>query len=194
MRTEATDPEERALTADGAPARLRDKHVARTAAAAMVPGALLFLVATVAVALGADPAAPRIAALLPFAAFALLTWSLVANSVVRSVVTDRALRVQWGTRRYDVPLAAITACEARPRSGAVGWSLFADRGAVQIAWTEGSKARAILLPANDPEALAAALNEARGGGTGVRVETHEPAAAEALAPSDDAATARRRAG
>jgi hypothetical protein len=81
MRTEATDPEERALTADGATVRLRDKHVARTAAAAMVPGALLFLLATVAVALGADPAAPRIAALLPFAAFALLTWSLVANSV-----------------------------------------------------------------------------------------------------------------
>lgn len=172
-RTEASDDIERELTADGAPVRLRDKHIARTAAAVMVPGALLFLLAAVAVALGADPAAPRAAALVPFAIFAAMAWSAVANMVVRSAVTDRELPVRWGTRRFAVPLAAVTRCEARARGGgagpAAGWALVAERGSVFVAWREGDAERKLLLPAHDPVALAAAIASARDAPTGVRV-------------------------
>ena len=115
--TKAADPVERALTADGAAVRLRDKHVARVAAAVMVPGMLLALLATVAVALGADPAAPRVAALIPFAVFVAMAYTALANMVVRTALTDNELRVQWGLRRITVPLAAITRCEARGRQG-----------------------------------------------------------------------------
>jgi hypothetical protein len=116
MRTEATDPEERALTADGATVRLRDKHVARTAAAAMVPGALLFLLATVAVALGADPAAPRIAALLPFAAFALLTWSLVGDEREAVQTAPRSRCAGWWS---TATASATSSARAASRRGEV---------------------------------------------------------------------------
>ncbi|MFO0626783.1 MAG: hypothetical protein U0325_14305 [Polyangiales bacterium] len=180
-RTEAADAVERALTADGARVILRDKHVARTAAALMIPGALLFLLATVAVALGADPSAPRAAALIPFALFAAMAYTGLANMVVRSAVTERELRVQWGLRRITVPLAAITRCEAKPRTGGAtaatgaGWSLFADRGSVALTWDEGGAARSALIPAHDPEALARAIEGARGGTAGVRIDAAAPA-------------------
>lgn len=174
-RTEATDAVERELTADGAPVRLRDKHVARTAAAVMIPGALVFLLAAVLVALGAEPAAPRIAALIPFGLFAAMAYTALANMVVRTAVTDREVRTQWGLRRIVVPLAAITRCEARARAGGptaatgAGWGLFADRGAVLLAWAEAGAERSALLPAHDPAALVAAIESARGPVSGVRV-------------------------
>lgn len=199
-RTEATDAEERALTADGARVLLRDKHVARTGAALMIPGALLFLLATVAVALGADPSAPRVAALIPFALFAAMAYTGLANMVVRSAVTEHELRVQWGMRRITVPLAAITRCEAKPRTGGAtaatgaGWSLFADRGAVALTWDEGGAARSALIPAHDPEALAQAIEAARGGHGSVRIDAAEPAVTQEneRAPSPTAAQNRAR--
>lgn len=194
-RTEATDPIERELTADGAPVRLRDKHIARSAALLSLPGMVFFLIAAVAVALGAEPAAPRVAALIPFAMFAAMAYTVLANMVVRTAVTDRDVRVRWGMRRITIPLAAVTRCEARGRTGAVGpgagWSIFADKGAVHIAWTEEAKERAVLLPAHDPPALAAAIEAARAGATGVRVET-EVAAAEELPAERGAAEGERK--
>jgi hypothetical protein len=199
-RTEAADAVERALTADGARVLLRDKHVARTAAALMIPAALLFLLATVAVALGADPSAPRVAALIPFAIFAAMAYTGLANMVVRSAVTERELRVQWGMRRITVPLAAITRCEAKPRTGGAtaatgaGWSLFADRGAVALTWDEGGAARSALIPAHDPDALAQAIEAARGGHGSVRIDAAEPAVTQEneRAPSPTAAQNRAR--
>jgi hypothetical protein len=198
-RTEATDAEERALTADGARVLLRDKHVARTGAALMIPGALLFLLATVAVALGADPSAPRAAALIPFAIFAAIAYTGLANMVVRSAVTERELRVQWGMRRITVPLAAITRCEAKPRTGGAtaatgaGWSLFADRGAVALTWDEGGAARSALIPAHDPEALARAIEAARGGHGSVRIDAAEPAVTEGNERTASPTAAQKRA-
>jgi hypothetical protein len=199
-RTEAADAVERALTDDGARVLLRDKHVARTGAALMIPGALLFLLATVAVALGADPSAPRVAALIPFALFAAMAYTGLANMVVRSAVTEHELRVQWGMRRITVPLAAITRCEAKPRTGGAtaatgaGWSLFADRGAVALTWDEGGAARSALIPAHDPEALAQAIEAARGGHGSVRIDAAEPAVTQEneRAPSPTAAQNRAR--
>ena len=199
-RTEAADAVERALTDDGARVLLRDKHVARTGAALMIPGALLFLLATVAVALGADPSAPRVAALIPFALFAAMAYTGLANMVVRSAVTEHELRVQWGMRRITVPLAAITRCEAKPRTGGAtaatgaGWSLFADRGAVALTWDEGGAARSALIPAHDPDALAQAIEAARGGHGSVRIDAAEPAVTQEneRAPSPTAAQNRAR--
>jgi len=199
-QTKTTDAVERALTADGARVLLRDKHVARTAAALMIPAALLFLLATVAVALGADPSAPRVAALIPFAIFAATAYTGLANMVVRSAVTERELRVQWGMRRITVPLAAITRCEAKPRTGGAtaatgaGWSLFADRGAVALTWDEGGAARSALIPAHDPDALAQAIEAARGGHGSVRIDAAEPAVTQEneRAPSPTAAQNRAR--
>lgn|GEM_PF-1361546 len=188
-RTDATDAVEREMTADGAPVRLRDKHVARTAAAVMIPGALIFLLAGVLVALGADPAAPRLAALIPFGIFAAMAYTALANMVVRTAVTDREVRVQWGLRRIVVPLAAITRCEARARSGGstvatgAGWSLFADRGALHLSWSSEGAERSMLIPAQDPVGLVASIESARGAVTGVRVDV-----AEATAPTGHEAT------
>lgn len=198
-RVEATDAVERALTEDGARVLLRDKHVARTGAALMIPAALLFLLATVAVALGADPSAPRVAALIPFALFAAMTYTGLANMVVRSAVTERELRVQWGMRRITVPLAAITRCEAKPRTGGAtaatgaGWSLFADRGAVALTWEEGGASRSALIPAHDPEALARAIEAARPGDAGVRINATEPATAEGAELPTSSTAAQKRA-
>lgn len=183
-RTEASDAIERAMTSDGATVLLRDKHVARAAAALMIPGALVFLLAAVAVLLGADPAAPRAAALLPFGLFAAMVYGAVANMVVRCAVTERELRVQWGLRRQSIPLAAISACEARGTTGAPtlasggGWSIFASHGAVFVRWTEGARTRELLLPANDPETLARVIERARAAPTRLRVDAEEPATAD----------------
>ncbi len=153
-----------------------------------------------AVALGADPSAPRAAALIPFALFAAMAYTGLANMVVRSAVTERELRVQWGLRRITVPLAAITRCEATPRTGGAtaatgaGWSLFADRGAVALTWDEGGASRSALIPAHDPEALARAIEAARAGDGGVRIDATEPATAEGaeLPASPTAAQKRAR--
>lgn len=197
-RVDATDAVERGMTASDETVRLRDKHVARTGVLVMIPGALVFLFAAVAVALGAEPAAPRVAALVPLLAFAGLVYTALANMVVRTAVTDQAVRVQWGLRRMDIPLAAITRAVAHARSGGptaatgAGWSIFADRGAVYLRWTAGSETRSALIPAHDPAALTAAIEAARAGATGVRIAAAE-SPTEAASGQEPAAAAGARA-
>jgi len=187
-RVVAEDPVERELTADAAKVHLRDKHVARTAAVVMIPGALLMLVATVAVALGGDPAAPPAAALFPFGVFVAMVYVAFANMVVRTALTDRDLRVRWGMRRFSIPLSQIVRCEARPRTGGMvanaGWAIVASRGALFVGWNDGGKARALLLPANDPEALAAAISSARCAGN-ARVDAASEAQSEPVVSAAD---------
>lgn len=199
-RTEATDPVERQMVADPARVRHRDKHVARLAASLMIPGSLLMLLASVAVAMGADPAAPRLAALLPFAAFVWAAYILLTRMVVRTAVTDEAVEVQWGLARHRVPLAAITGCEAKGVTGGptaatgAGWALVANRGSVLLTWTEEGKTRSLALPANDPVVLAQQIDRARVGGTAVRVDvgTAEPeATTEEASAEREGARARR---
>jgi len=187
-RVEATDAVEAEMTADGAPVLLRDKHVGRTAALMMIPGALVFLLAAVAVALGAEPAAPRIAALLPFAVFVAMVYSLLANMVVRTAVTEREVRIHWGMRRMVIPRVASTRCTVQARATGstlatgAGWSLFADRGSVLWEWKEGDKTRVLLVPAHDPAAVVAAAGVSAG--TGVRVAADAERAAETQEASD----------
>lgn len=185
-RTTATDAQERAMV-DDARALHRDKHVARTAAALMIPGGLLALLATIAVAAGADPAAPRLAAIFPFAAFLWVVYVLLTRMVVRTAVTRDEVLVQWGLSDHRIPVAAITACEAKPVTGGptaatgAGWALFANRGSVLLSWSDAGATRSLLFSANDPAALAAQIDAARAAGataTGVRV-------ADAAAISDD---------
>lgn len=176
-RTTATDAQERAMV-DDARALHRDKHVARTAAALMIPGGLLALLAAVAVASGADPAAPRLAALLPLAAFLGMAYVALTRMVVRTAVTRDEVLVQWGLSEHRVPLRAITACEARPATGGAtmatgaGWALLADRGSVLLSWTDAVATKRLLFPAKDPATLASQIDAARGAAaTGVRVAT-----------------------
>lgn len=199
-RTEATDPVERQMVADPARVRHRDKHVARLAAALMIPGSLLMLLASVAVAMGADPAAPRLAALLPFAAFVWAAYILLTRMVVRTAVTDEAVAVQWGLTRHRIPLTAITGCEAKGVAGGptvatgAGWAMVANRGSVLLTWTEEGKTRSLALPANDPTVLAKQIDGARAGGTAVRVDvgaTEAETQAEEASASGESARARR---
>lgn len=175
------------MVADPSRVRHRDKHVARLAAALMIPGALLALLAAVAVAAGGDPAAPRLAALLPFAAFAWMAYVLLTRMVVRTAVTDEAVEVQWGLTRHQIPLAAITGCEAKGVTGGptvatgAGWAIVAHRGSVLLTWTDAGTTRSFAFPANDPAALAQQIDRARAGGTAVRVDV----GAAAEAPPDE---------
>jgi hypothetical protein len=187
-RTTATDAQERAMV-DDAHALHRDKHVARTAAALMIPGGLLALLAALAVASGADPAAPRLAALLPLAAFLGMAYVALTRMVVRTAVTRAEVLVQWGLSEHRIPLPAITACEARPVTGGptmatgAGWALLADRGSVLLSWTDAGATKRLLFPAKDPDALAAQIDAARVmPATGVRVATDAaPVTSEASA-------------
>lgn len=187
-RAAATDPYEASVTEGAGPVRHRDKHVARLAAALMVPLALLMLVASAAVATGADPAAPPAAALIPFGVFLWTAWVILTRTVVRTAVTSDAVIVQWGLREHRVPLGAITACEAKARAGGptvatgAGWALFADRGSVALSWRDGGVTKSLLVPAADPPTLAAEIEAARAArGTGVRVAADGAAPAEAEA-------------
>ena len=185
-RTTATDAQERAMV-DDARAQHRDKHVARTAAALMIPSGLIALLAAIAVASGADPAAPRLAAILPFGAFLGVVYMLLTRMVVRTAVTRDEVIVQWGLSDHRIPVAAISACEAKSVTGGpsvatgAGWALFADRGSLLLSWIDAGATRRLLFPANDPAALAAQIDAARGAGataTGLRV-------ADAAAITDD---------
>ncbi len=179
----------------------RDKHVARTAAALMIPMGVILLVATVAVAAGADPAAPRIAALLPFAGFLWTAWVALTRTVVRTAVTRDEVQVDWGLDRHRVPLDAITSCEAKAVTGGptaatgAGWALFANRGSVALSWTDGGATRSLLVPANDPPTLVEQITAARArrAGTSVRVsgEVDVAQGAEAEARERDAAATKR---
>ncbi len=176
-RSTATDAQERAMV-DDAHALHRDKHVARTAAALMIPGGLIALLATLAVATGADPAAPRLAAVLPFAAFLWMVYVLLTRMVVRTAVTRDEVLIQWGLSTHNVPLAAITVCEAKPVTGGptaatgAGWALFANRGSVLLSWTDAGATKRLLFSAADPAELAAQIDAARAlPATRVRVAT-----------------------
>jgi hypothetical protein len=196
IRTTATDAQERAMV-DDALALHRDKHVARTAAALLVPAALLALLATIAVAAGADPAAPRLAAIFPFAAFLWMMYALLTRMVVRTAVTRDAVLVQWGLSEHRIPVAAITACEAKPVTGGptvatgAGGALFAHRGSVLLSWTDAGATKSLLLSANDPAALAAQIDAARGApSTHVRVADDAAAAIEPAAEQASASEAK----
>ncbi|MBI5513635.1 MAG: hypothetical protein HY909_07690 [Deltaproteobacteria bacterium] len=194
-RTEPLDAyEAREITASG-PVVHRDKHVARKAVFAMVPMALIALLATVAVALGAEPATGPAGAIIPFLWFAGTVYLGLTRATVRTVVTRQEVQVHWGPKGVKVPLAAITRCESHQTAGSIlnfGWTLWSEKGAVLLAWTEGGKERRFLFPANDPTGLVTHIEAARAaasaGTTGVRVEAaaagtevaaHEVPAAEA---------------
>lgn len=185
---------------DDAHALHRDKHVARTAAALMIPGGLIALLATIAVAAGADPAAPRLAAVLPFAAFLWMLYVLLTRMVVRTAVTRDAVLIQWGLSNHRIPLAAITACEAKPVTGGptaatgAGWALFANRGSVLLSWTDAGATKRLLFSAADPAELAAQIDAARARpATGVRVATDVAATpGEASAEQGGASAAKSR--
>jgi hypothetical protein len=177
FRTEPLDPyEARGITPTGTVLH-RDKHTARKAVFAMAPMALLALLMTVAVALGAEPATGPAGAIIPGLWFAATVYLGLTRASVRSVVTNREVQVHWGPRAVKVPLEAITRCEAQATKATplnFGFALWSEKGAVLLAWTEDGKTRQFLFPSSDPATLVAAIETARAGGsagtTGVRAQ------------------------
>ena len=105
-------------------------------------------------------------------------YTVLTRMVVRTAVTRDEVIVQWGLSDHRIPVAAITACEAKSVTGGptvgtgAGWALVADRGSVLLSWTDAGATKSLLFPANDPAALAAQIDVARGAGvtaTGLRV-------------------------
>lgn len=146
----------------------RDKNVAKTAVLAMLPMAIIALLATIMVALGADPAAPRALAIVPGIWFAWTAYMMLTKVSVRTVLTHEMLEVHWGMSRTRVPVAAITSCKVQTFDGALPQASFATKmwgpkGWVEVHWTdENGKAKAAQFPANDPATLVAHIQRREG--------------------------------
>jgi hypothetical protein len=176
----------------------RDKNVARMAIFAMAPMALIALLSTILVAAGADPAAPRMMAILPGLWFLGTLWLMLTKVSVRTVVTNEALEVHWGFAGPKVALSAITHCSVMtPVTGGMPAAQFAmnawaPKGWVVVRWRdESGKEKTSQFPAGDPARLVEEINRARERVTGLRVaeDTSSEHAAEmeaAAAEADEA--------
>src|SRR6185369_5882216 len=100
-------------------------------------------------------------------------------AVLRITVTREAVLVQYGLFGPKIQLSQISDCAAvdynwmdyggwgirRGRDGSWAYNMMGDAGrAVRIQWTdEKGKKQVTLLASPDPEGLARAVNDARGG-------------------------------
>ncbi len=147
----------------------RDKNVAKGAILAMLPMALIALTVTIALALGADPAASPTMAIIPGLWFAWTVYMMLTKVSVRSVLTRELLEVHWGMSRTKVPVAAITHCEVQSFDRGVPMATFAmkswgPKGWVLVRWKDDAgKDKAAQFPAGDPAALVAQIQQLRTG-------------------------------
>lgn len=108
--------------------------------------------------------------------FLFLVWALF--SVLRITVTKDELVVQYGVFGPRVAIASITKVEAvdydwkeyggwgirRGSDGTMAYNMLGDKGrAVRVEYSEGGKAKKLLLASPNPVALAQAIQNARGG-------------------------------
>ncbi|MFO0592561.1 MAG: DUF3093 family protein [Polyangiaceae bacterium] len=139
---------------------------------------LIQLVALVAVALA--PAPLPLGVYLPFPfTVALLALIGLLFSVLRVTVTQREVYVQYGLFGPKIPIEQIVRAEAvaydwkqyggwgirRARDGSWAYNMMGDAGrAVRIVWSDGKGGtNTTLVASSDPEALARAIQVARGG-------------------------------
>ncbi len=201
-RVAPSDEYEASAVAEGQRVRHRDKHVARGAVLALVPMALIALVATIAIALGGEPATGPAGAVIPLAWFLGTVYLGLTRAVVRTAVTDTHVEVHWGPKGLNVPLDAITditAHEPTKDTIPLGFALWSTNGAVTIRWREQQKERAFMFPAGDPQTLVSHVRAAmrdRPSPSGVRVSAQpdaEPIANAAQSePEHDAREQARR--
>jgi hypothetical protein len=195
-RVAPSDEYEATAVAEGQRLRHRDKHVARGAVLALVPMALIALLATVAIALGAEPATGPAGALVPFAWFLGTVYLGLTRAVVRTAVTDTHVEVHWGPKGMTVPLEAITEVTVNAAAKGplrFGFDLWSANGSVTLRWKEQQKDRSFMFPAGDPEALVANVRSAISahagatGATGVRANIAVDTGAQQ--PVDESASA-----
>lgn len=157
---------------------------------------LIQLVALIAVAL--SPAPVPIATYLPFPfTVGLLALIGLLFSVLRVTVTRREVYVQYGVFGPKIPIEQIVSAEAvaydwkqyggwgirRGRDGSWAYNMMGDAGrAVRIVWSDGKGGtNTTLVASSDPEALARAIQVARGG---KRIAASPAAAKARVAPID----------
>lgn len=147
-------------------------------------------------------------------AFFALLWA--AFLVLRVVVTDRELHVQYGLWGPKIDLAAITECKVidydwsrfggwgikRDGDGTWAYTLMGEsRRVVEVTWQEGGQIKRAVVSSRTPDELVAAIEQARrerapgaATSTGVRVGASTPDAAvyeEVTQPRDASAATKR---
>jgi hypothetical protein len=145
----------------------RDKHVAKGAVLAMVPMAIIALIVTIAVAMGADPAAPPALAVVPGLWFAWTLYMILTKVSVRTVLTRDMLEVHWGLSVTKVPTAAITHCEIQQYDRGLpqatsAMKMWGPKGWVLVRWTDDDgKDKTAHFPAGDPATLVEHIQRTR---------------------------------
>jgi hypothetical protein len=146
----------------------------------------IILVTSILAALSAGPAA----LIAPVFSTALLSVAWLLFSVLRISVTRDEVYVQYGLFGPKIAVKDIERCAAVAydwkkyggwgirygRDGSVAYNMIGDRGrAVEIVYKKGDKSKRVLVASPDPERLARAVNEARGG---ARIEAPAEVAAD----------------
>lgn len=178
---------------------LRDKVVAKVSLALLAffalwcgAGAIGSLVASAGVGL-----VLFLVAMSAFFAFLALTLT-----VVRVVVSEGELYVQYGLWGPRIPIGRIRSCRAVPydwkefggwgikRSGDGTWAyVTSSRGdVVEVTYDEGETQKRVLFSASDPRSVVAAVEEARAK-TGVRIGTDARVATEEEAEEESSESA-----
>lgn len=190
---------------DGATVLHRDKRVSRgLALALLIPGLLTVALGAYIGVANATASKPVPAAALPLVVLGVVALGLflmllgVMFSVVRTLVTARAVHVKFGLWGPDIPLASIERAAVvrydwvqfggwgikRNLQGTWAYVPSGDR-AVELVYREGGAERRVLVGVEDPAELVRKIAEAQQGTARVRVDAG-PTEDEALA--DDEAT------
>jgi hypothetical protein len=167
---------------DGSPVVARDKNVSRLMTALIgVPG-LLTMVLGVFVGLGnATASKPVPADVLPLVVTGVVSLGLalcvmaVAFSVLRTVVTERAVHVRYGLWGPTIPLESIRSCKVVDYDWTQfgGWGIRRGRGGtwayvpassgpvMEITYVDGGTEKRVLVGAGDAAGTARQIEEAR---------------------------------
>jgi hypothetical protein len=166
---------------DGAKVLHRQKRVSRKMTGLlMMPSLWMLILAIVVPLINASSSKPMSAAMVPWFAASMVVASVVslvlaiAFGVLRFVVTERAVHVKFGLWGPTIPLESIVSCNFVDydwkqyggwgiRRGIDGsWAYVASSGrVVEVRYTEGAKTKKVVLGADDADALARAITEAR---------------------------------
>ncbi len=141
---------------------------------------------------------------------AFFTFLALTLTVVRTVVSEREVLVQYGLWGPRVPMGRVTSCRVVPydwvrfagwgikRSADGTWAYVLDAKSevVELQWTdEAGEARAVQFSASDPHAVASAVEQARAARLRVATEVSDgeglAEAAAAEAEQDAERVARR---
>jgi hypothetical protein len=186
-RTAPSDAVEAEMPVEGAVLH-REKVVARSLALICVALTIFFGATSVAYLSGWKPETSLLVRLLTYAMVPLGVFTGLTRTVLRTAITTREIHVAQGLSERRIALGNITACEVfTPGKQPVRAELFSPGPArgVLVDWTDGpGKTRRTLIGSDDPAALAATIEDARGMfPRGLRVVP--PAAGEQQAPVDE---------